>query len=193
MKNIERTSTLSNADKQEIIRISAAHFAEGHITDAYISHYLNTKNSFILIYRENKKVCAYAICTQWDKTQLFDYVENHPVLTQNYNQTEKVQFGVIKTIAVQPKLQQKGIGSALFSEAERQLQQQAINFIIVPAWIYDDVINIQTMVKKNGYIKWFVIKDFWHSFCYRTNFKCPKKQNNICICGMLMYKKALIF
>jgi len=192
MTNIERISILSNEDKQEIIRISAAHFAEGHVTDEYISHYLETKNSFILIYRDNQKMCGYAICTQWNKTQLFDYVENHPALIKNYNQAKQAKFGVIKTIAVQAELQHKGIGSALFFESERQLQQQAINHIITPAWIYNDVINIQTIVKKNDYTEWFVIKDFWHISCYRTNFQCPKKKNNTCICGMLMYKKDFI-
>lgn len=89
---------------------------------------------------------------------------------------------MIKTIAIVPAFHKKGIGSRLFKEAEQGLQKIDADILVVPAWVYNGVMPMQTILSQFQYEQWFYMKQFWLDICETTTETCIKEAADECVC-----------
>ncbi|HJS85600.1 MAG TPA: GNAT family N-acetyltransferase [Acetobacteraceae bacterium] len=99
--------------------------------------------------------------------------------------------GVIQSIAVDPEFQGRGIGTKLLAQSEKIISAEACSVAIVPAWKYDDTVNIHGILSKAGYKEWIEIKQYWKEDCDKSAFVCPQRTVG-CMCSVVFYRKTLL-
>lgn len=99
-------------------------------------------------------------------------------------------LGVIQTIAVGPKVQRRGVGTAMFLKLERALLRDGAEVIIVPAWRYDDQVNLRGVLDTARYQEWSTIPGFWKTECDQREFHCAAREGDHCRCDVICYRKT---
>jgi len=186
--NITAINATDKAIIEQVVAIADAHFAVGYLAPQQVIDYCNSPKNNVFVYQKNHQVLGFCLSAILDKTHLLEYTKDHPRV---FECPADDAFGVIKTIAILPKVQKTGIGSALFAHAEQKLIQKSVNRIIIPAWVYADTMPIANIMKNHHYQPWFYVKQFWLDIC-NDELNCPKKQNNTCICDLHFHQKICI-
>jgi len=99
-------------------------------------------------------------------------------------------IGVLKSIAVLESQQGKGVGHALFSEAEKRLKNLGANSVLVPAWKTSARFNLQNILSKKEYKHVFSNRTYWRASCDAGEFKCPARID-ACGCEALFYARIV--
>lgn len=191
MKDIK---VLQKEDKKTIsilIKIGADSFASGYISEEYIFTYLDSLESFILVYEEQERVVGFCICSLWESHDLFKHTKGfHAVLWEkNIREEDELKLGIIKTIAIDLDFRHKGIATALFQASEKRLNMLKVQKLVVPAWVYNNVMPLGKVLKKFHYRPWFCLEKFWISSCEDNKNWCPKRTENGCQCDSYFYSK----
>lgn len=102
-------------------------------------------------------------------------------------------LGVLKTVAVDPSLQGRGVGTALIKEGEKRLSKVGASLIVVPAWERaDGNLNIGGVLEHLGYTSSAKIEYFWKQDCDAGSFVCPERTKcKECVCHVILFRKAV--
>jgi len=103
------------------------------------------------------------------------------------------RLGVIKTVAVSPAVQGRGVGTELVQAAEDRLKQFGATAIVVPAWERGEGrLNIGGVLDHLGYEEWLKAPHFWRTGCDSGSFACPERRpDSPCVCNMRLYRKSV--
>lgn len=183
---------IEKKDIDEILNFSQDLFGEGYITN--IDSYMDSRNSISLVAIDiiKNKIVGYSLSQKCSQSSLAEIIketkiQDHDLKRADNNNT----LGIIKTIAVKPEYQGKGIGRKLIVQSEAGLEKLDVSTIIIPAWRYGDNVNIANTLLSLNYKQFKSNNSHWKSECERNLFSCPKKTKNRCVCGVDFYKKSL--
>jgi len=184
---------IRNADHNDIshiLSISMPLFGEGYLKD--IHNFINNKNGISLVAEEKGMMVAFLLgksCLR-DEAKSFFYTNCNIPADVNYSDKEG-SLGIIKTIGVKSNRQGHGIGAALFKKAESDLKSSGTKTVIVPAWVIGSEANIRGIMEHFGYHRFMTDLDYWKKECKEEKFKCPAKENDVCVCSLDYYKRSL--
>lgn len=162
-------------NKESINNISIEAFGEGYL-ECLLKYIENDLGNCLACFIDEKIV---GFITYHKK-------ETHELFEKNNVDA----IGEIKTIVVLEAHKGKSVGSKLFKYAEEELLLFGVNKIIVPAWKFDDQINISRLLKKYEYKKYLENKLYWKNECENNEFDCPKKTTKFCKCSAIFYLKS---
>ena len=122
----------------------------------------------------------------------FPFINNDKIPASFKYCSSKGLVGIIKTLAVDPKYQGRGVGTKLFDSAHEECIDSNTTAIIVPAWKQNNVINIKNILRNKGYEFLTELSDYWKNDCDKNLFKCPsRKPNGQCVCSLVIYWKLI--
>jgi GNAT superfamily N-acetyltransferase len=102
-------------------------------------------------------------------------------------------IGVLKTIAVRPQVQGRGVGRNLLAAGEALLKALGATLYAMPAWMRgDEQVSIGRLAEKAGYSVAITVPGFWAENCEAGLITCPERgDSEECICAMRLYLRPL--
>lgn len=101
------------------------------------------------------------------------------------------RLGILKTIAVAPGWQGRGLGVRLFRGCAQRLQREGASAIVVPAWTVQEQANLGPLLDREGFAPFARIERPWSTECDDGALCCPVRGEGPCVCGLRLYAKAL--
>jgi len=109
------------------------------------------------------------------------------------------KIGIIKTIAVDSKWQQKGIGTNLINTLLNKIYLKCddqiysnIDLIFMMGWKQKNgIINISGIKNKFNFIEIGQINNFYYNNSLKYNYSCPVCGNPPCYCSVVLYIKKI--
>ena len=99
------------------------------------------------------------------------------------------QIGYLKTIAIDRRFSGFGIASKLVKHCVETMARQGADLIISTAWKHAGVINIENVLKRNGFVQQKEIVNYWYEASINEKFMCPQC-GNPCHCCCVIFVKC---
>ncbi len=108
------------------------------------------------------------------------------------SETGPEKFGIIRTIAIVPEYQRKGMGSALLKKMVHKMEITGkFSNIYYPSWVESHSAGFTKIIKREGFVEVGIYKNYWSNDSIAQNFKCIKCGNPPCNCSMQLYKRII--
>lgn len=181
----------TQSDINDILAISTNVFGYGYLHD--LDSTVGAPRASVVVASNNRRVRGFCISYLEDQGGFRSLIGEHngPIPDDVQHASKTGKLGIIKTIAVDPKSHRRGIGSALFEQAERDLKAMGAESVVVPAWVYKDTTNMAGILNRHGYEFWFWNKEYWKSACENNEFKCVKSEGPQCNCSVAFFRHRL--
>jgi hypothetical protein len=102
---------------------------------------------------------------------------------------ENIRVALTKTIATHPEQQGKGIANNLFEEEQAVLIGLGVKACFTLTWLVKGKINLSSLLKKNNYLLYTVIENYWLDDSIKRKYSCPEC-GNPCYCNAEIYYKV---
>ncbi len=101
-------------------------------------------------------------------------------------------LAILKTIAVDPAWQGRGLGGELFRGCAQRLRLDGADGLVVPAWTIAGRPNLGPVLTREGFHPFAELPRPWAEDCDRHSFTCHhRSQDEGCICGLRLYGKPV--
>lgn len=168
-------------DVNAVHEIASLCFGDQYLPISQINKYLRAPGVFIHFYDHNQ-ILGYCIGLVQEHPMNNDFYEQFPIQPQSY------PAGLIKSIAVLPGAQNKGIGTRLL---EACLHKMKFSFecrsIYYPAWTESENFAFTRKLKNHGFSSSKVIENYWSAESVEKNYQCKRCGNPPCSCSMTLF------
>ena len=96
----------------------------------------------------------------------------------------------VRTVAVEQEYSGQGIGTALVSKAVDYLKGLGAKSIFSPLWKHDGVVNSDVIFRRNGFLPFCEIPDYWYADSISMGYLCPVCGRG-CHCACVMYELTI--
>ncbi|MBR6066464.1 MAG: GNAT family N-acetyltransferase [Bacteroidales bacterium] len=96
----------------------------------------------------------------------------------------------VRTVAVEQEYSGQGIGTALVSKAVDYLKGLGAKSIFSPLWKHDGVVNSDVIFRRNGFLPFCEIPDYWYADSISMGYSCPVCGKG-CHCACVMYELTI--
>ncbi len=175
------------SDFPSITRIADSRLGKNYITEEFLREILNEDDStFCLVAynSENSKIAGFCISKQVSYAELKKIAYGKDI---NELKFEK-NIGIIKTVAVDERTKNLGLGSMLLGESLNTMAKQGVTSFASPAWKHAGVVNIASILEKCGFERAIEIPNYWYESSIEEGFNCPHC-GNPCHCSCVIYIK----
>ena len=175
------------SDFPSITRIAGNQLGKNYITKEFLSKIINEDDStFCLVayHLNSTKVVGFCISKQVTYDELKEITQGKDIHELKFEK----KIGVVKTVAVDEHSTNLGLGSMLVSESLAIMEKQGVTCYISPAWKHAGVINIASILEKNGFERAMEIPHYWYESSIKEGFFCPQC-GNPCHCSCVVYLK----
>ena len=176
-------------DFSSIIKIANTQLGKNYLTKKILKKIINkTPNDELLVAIHNStgnviSFCLYKIISY---KEVINLTNNHPI----HNMMFINKIGYLATIATKSNFTCLGIATALIKKSIENMKSQGIDHFICTAWKHDNIINIESILKKTGFNKEVDIPNYWYESSKREGYMCPHC-GNPCTCNCIIYTKSL--
>lgn len=187
MKNAIDNFVIKNAtqiDISSVLNILNKELGKDYVTDSVLFSFM--KKGFCKVIVEKNTHVVVGVC-------LFDILDYKNVTQitigqkiEDFKNTNHIGF--IKTIAVQDKCQNLGLGTKLLKTVLDALNKKEVDKFISTAWEHSGVTNISSLLKKFGFVEKFKIRNYWYEDSLKKKYLCPVC-GNPCHCNCVVYIK----
>jgi ribosomal protein S18 acetylase RimI-like enzyme len=101
-------------------------------------------------------------------------------------EVEYHRVGVLKSVAVSPSAQSRGVGTALAREVTKHLWSDHATCALSFGWYDEDGCHIQGVVESLGFHKQGELSEFWHQDSIEHNYECPSC-GSPCVCTAVTF------
>lgn len=102
------------------------------------------------------------------------------------------RLAILKTIAIDPAWQGRGLGAELFRGCVERLRLDGADALVVPAWTISGRPNLGPVLDRAGCEPFAEIPRPWSFECDHAVFTCPHRAEGAgCVCGLRIYGMAL--
>ncbi|MCQ2386001.1 MAG: GNAT family N-acetyltransferase, partial [Clostridia bacterium] len=99
------------------------------------------------------------------------------------------EIGYLATVAVKESFKGLGIGTALVAKSINVMKDRGVRCFISTAWKHAGVINIGSVLERQGFVKEAEIPRYWYESSLKEGFMCPQC-GNPCTCSCVIYTKV---
>lgn len=125
-------------------------------------------------------------------TTIDSLIDNKWFSLKEYKNISEFPFSVIKTIAITPNYQSKGLGSKLLESTVLKLEAKfELENLFFPAWIINEKSRLKTKLLKMGFHYIKQINQYWFNESIELGYNCPACGNPPCTCSIGLYKKVV--
>jgi N-acetylglutamate synthase-like GNAT family acetyltransferase len=174
---------LSPQHFEEVLAISEVCFGQNYLTQEQLENYSGATNLSV-VYRLNGKLIGFCL------NEIYLKSNRKTAFSKSIKQTD-FPAGIIKTIAITPKLQQKGYGSKLLDLSVSKLAKQSIKSIYYPAWNETECDRFFLKLKKIEFNEITVIPDYWSRESVKNNYYCARCGAPPCHCSLSLFRKQV--
>ncbi|MFM2044203.1 MAG: hypothetical protein RLY86_2779 [Pseudomonadota bacterium] len=103
---------------------------------------------------------------------------------------ETAQLGILKTIAVDPGCQGRGLGARLMAACLDRLAADGATALVVPAWIIDGRVNLGPLLDRAGLPPIAALTRPWQADCDSGAMVCPARTDR-CRCDLRFHAGPL--
>jgi GNAT superfamily N-acetyltransferase len=173
-----------------VLDILAATFGQGYLSD--VDKAAAEDKSITYVALDGRRVCAFGYAYLASAGALANIARGlDPRFTPALRDADgKGTLGVIQTLAVEPSVQGRGVGTQMLTSLEEYLWRQEATAIIVPAWQRQTGVTVAGLLKASGYVAWGSALQYWRAACDRDEFQCPDR-GSTCVCDAVFYRKTL--
>ncbi len=178
---------LTEQDWSEVYEIANEQLGNDYISIDTLKLCQNKDNSlkcFVAKDKKNKNVLAFAIIDTINYDRLMEITKNRQIVELMFCN----QIGYIKSIAVSPIYKGHGISYKLIAYCIEYFKKQGITKLVSTAWKHAGIINIKSLLEKQGFSIKTEIPDYWYEDSIKNKFDCPQC-GNPCHCTSVIYIK----
>ncbi len=175
------------SDFPSITRIADNQLGKNYITEESLKEILSDDDStFCLVAynSQNSKVAGFCISKQISYSELKEITYGKDINELKFEN----HIGIIKTVAVDERSKNLGLGSMLVGESLSTMEKQGVTSFASPAWKHAGIINIASILEKCGFEHAIEIPNYWYESSIREGFNCPQC-GNPCHCSCVIYIK----
>ncbi len=175
------------SDFPAITRIADYQLGKNYITEKFLREILSEDDStFCLVAYNSKtsKVAGFCICKQVPYSELKAMANGKEINELRFENN----IGIIKTVAVDERTKNLGLGSMLIGEGLITMEKQGITCFATPAWKHAGIINLNSILEKCGFERSIEFPNYWYGSSIKEGFSCPHC-GNPCHCSCVFYIK----
>lgn len=101
------------------------------------------------------------------------------------------KIGVNKTVAVSHNHHGLGIGTMLVQTCVDEFRKRKVHALCSVAWKHKETINIQGVLKKQGFSFFAEVPGYWVDESIKDDFKCPQCGPPPCHCSAVMFSQVI--
>lgn len=176
------------SDFGQVIKIADAQLGKDYVTPQMLNGMLEESSTMRCDVVEDKgrgKVIGFSIYDIIDYDKVLELTRGSAVRELMY--TKKI--GYLKTIAIDRHFSGFGIASEVVKHSVEAMNRQGADSIISTAWKHGGVINIENVLKRNGFVQQREIANYWYEASIKENFMCPQC-GNPCHCSCVIFIKC---
>lgn len=178
---------LTEQDWSEVYEIANAQLGRDYISIDTLRLCQDKDSSlkcFVAKDKKTKSVLAFSIIDTIDYNQLMEITKNRKIVELMFCN----QIGYIKSVAVSPKFKGHGISYKLINYCIEYFKKKGITKLVSTAWKHAGIINIKSLLEKQGFSIKTEIPDYWYEDSIKNKFDCPQC-GNPCHCTSVIYIK----
>lgn len=166
-----------------VLSIADKCFGEQYISEKQLDAFSNDKSLSLIIKLDNKIIgfCLNEIVVKSNRHNEFLKIA----------QPDDFPTGIIKTIAIEPKYQQKGYGAKLLDLSVSKLIKQNVKSLFYPAWNENNCERFLLKLHKINFTEISVIPDYWSRESVLNNYHCARCGQPPCHCSLILFKRKL--
>lgn len=171
----------------EVYEIANAQLGNDYISIQTLKKCINrgtTMQCFVAVEKNKKEVLAFSIIDTINQKELLEITKGKEIIDLMFCE----RIGYIKSVAVSPKYAGHGVSYKLINYCIDYFKKQGIESLISTAWKHSGIINIKSLLEKNGFSVKAEIPDYWYEDSKIHKFECPKC-GNPCHCSCVIYTK----
>jgi ribosomal protein S18 acetylase RimI-like enzyme len=174
---------LNKTHYKSVLSIADKCFGAQYISEKQLNTF-SEDSSLSLVIKLDNRIIGFCLNEIVKKTnRQIDFLKN--VASGDY------PAGIIKTIAIEPKYQQKGYGAKLLDLSVSKLLKQNVKSLYYPAWNENNCERFLLKLQKINFTEISVIPDYWSRESVITNFHCARCGQPPCHCSLLLYKRQI--
>ena len=157
------------SDFGQVIKIADAQLGKDYVTPQMLNGMLEESSTMRCDVVEDKgrgKVIGFSIYDIIDYDKVLELTRGSAVRELMY--TKKI--GYLKTIAIDRHFSGFGIASEVVKHSVEAMNRQGADSIISTAWKHGGVINIENVLKRNGFVQQREIANYWYEASIKENF-----------------------
>ncbi len=174
---------LNKSHFQPVLSIADKCFGEQYISEKQLNTY-SEDGSLSLIIKLDNKIIGFCLNEVVKKN-------NRRIDFLKHIASGDFPAGIIKTIAIEPKYQQKGYGAKLLDLSVSKLIKQNVKSLFYPAWNENNCERFLLKLHKINFAEVTVIPDYWNRESLLKNYHCARCGQPPCHCSMILYKRKL--
>lgn len=179
-------SNLHSVDLSHVKRISDHCFGNNYLTVNTLNKILKHEGVFLKI-ELHSRVVGFCLAVmvesltdeKWFSTTEFKAMSDFP-------------YGIIKTIAIDPKYQGNGLGSQLLESAVLKLEAKyQMENMFYPAWMISNQIRLKSKLLHLGFKFSKELKQYWFTESINQNYTCAHCGKPPCTCSLGLFNKTM--
>jgi ribosomal protein S18 acetylase RimI-like enzyme len=175
--------------QKQVLDIADATLGHSYFTASEIQQ-LTKENALGIVSITEEKVAGFAFTLRLTTMQIIEKYNLQDVLI---NKKSEQKSAMLKTIAIHPNHQKKGLGAALLKATMNALKEEKIQDLYVIAWKSGNTINLGSLLSGFNFNPMATIPDYWYADSLKKNYVCPACGGPPCVCSALLYKNSTMY
>lgn len=178
---------MTNHDYGQIIQIADAQLGKDYVTPDMLNSMVTEGSSMkceVVVDNNSDKVIGFCIYDTIGYDDVLKITKGMQIRELMYTK----RIGYLKTIAIDRTFSGYGIASNVVKHCVEDLKKCGVNTVISTAWKHGGTINIENVLKSNGFVRQKEITNYWYDASIQENFMCPQC-GNPCHCSCVIFIK----
>jgi GNAT superfamily N-acetyltransferase len=175
--------------QKQVLDIADATLGQSYFTASEIQQ-LTTENALGLVAMNDENVSGFAFTLRLTTSQLIEKYHLQEVLIDKNSEQKSA---MLKTIAIHPNHQKKGLGTALLKATLNALKEEKIQDLYVIAWKSGNTVNLASLLSEFNFKPMAAIPEYWYADSLEKKYVCPACGGPPCVCSALLYKNSTVY
>lgn len=181
--------SMEYSDIQKSIWLLDASFGHGYVTDIELLQFIESDERFAVVASDVSGEIISGVATgiilpQGEGVRGFAPADHLDLISSLVNGYTSI--GVLKSVAVLPEAQGKGIGASLSGVVTDSLTSAGVDCVLSVGWTDNEGCHIQGALTKLGYTPCADIQNFWFEESLTQGYPCPSC-GNPCRCSARIF------
>lgn len=178
---------MTDLDFGQVLRIADVQLGKDYVTPEMLKNLLQDDNAMrceVVVDNNKRKVIGFCIYGIHNYDEVLEITRRNHIRGIMFAK----EIGYLKTIAIDRTFAGYGIASNVVKHCIEEMNNQGISSIISSAWKHGGIINIENVLKSNGFVRQKEIANYWYESSINEKFMCPQC-GNPCHCSCVIFIK----